>query len=257
MIVFWTRDPSPLLPHLKDLERGGYHYYFLYTIMDNPLILDPHSPGLARSTRTFRDLADLIGPQKVIWRYDPIVFSRETTPDFHKRKYERIAGELRGYTRRCVISTVSLYRKTSRRLGAASVALSSCRVEEYEDLMAFIAHVARHHGMEVFTCAQANDLVAQGIMHGKCIDDRYIQETFGLQVERRKDPSQRKECGCVVSKDIGMYDSCLFGCTYCYATSSLAKARENHGKHDQESPSLIPEKARLAEGLNPLPRSSS
>ena len=239
VIVFWTRNPSPLLHHLKDLDRAGYHYYFLYTIMDNPLILDPHSPPLEKSTRTFVALADMIGSEKVIWRYDPIVFSRETTPDFHKKKFEKIARELRGHTTRCIISTLNLYKKTSLRLKAAAVEMNSCEGEEYNNLMAFMAQSARHCGMAIFSCAQEGDLAAYGISHGKCIDDRYIKNTFGLEVTNRKDPSQRRACGCVVSKDIGMYDSCLFGCVYCYATISLEKARENQRMHDPEASSVL------------------
>ena len=91
-IVFWTRNPSPLLPHLKDLDSDGYHYYFLCTIMDNPPILDPHCGPWEKSTRAFRALADMIGPEKVAWRYDPIVFTRETTLDFHKKKYAEAQG---------------------------------------------------------------------------------------------------------------------------------------------------------------------
>jgi hypothetical protein len=108
--------------------------------------------------------------------------------------------------------------------------------------MAFMAQAARDSGMDIFSCAQESDLAAYGIGHGKCIDDRYIKETFGLEVTGRKDPSQRKACGCVASKDIGMYDSCLFGCVYCYATTSLDKARENRGRHDPKAASLIPQR---------------
>jgi hypothetical protein len=243
VIVFWTRNPSPLLPHLKILNGDGYHYYFLCTIMDNPSFLDPLSPSLEKSTGAFRALADLIGPEKVIWRYDPIVFSRETTPDFHRKKYENIANQLEGYTTRCIISALSLYKKTSLRLKAAAVEMSPCEGEEFNKLMASISQSARHCGMDIFSCAQEGDLAAYGIRHGKCIDDRYIKETFGLEVTSGKDPSQRRDCGCIVSKDIGMYDSCLFGCIYCYATSSLARARGNQRRHDQEAPSLIPQHA--------------
>ena len=239
VIVFWTRNPSPLLHRLKDLDSDGYHYYFLCTIMDNPPILDPHSAPLENSTRALRALADMIGPEKVIWRYDPIVFTRETTLDFHKKKYEKIATELRGHTTRCIISRLNLYKKTSLRLKAASVEMNSCEGGEYNNLMAFMAQSARHCGMDIFSCAQEGDLAAYGIRHGKCIDDRYIKETFGLEVTNRKDPSQRRDCGCVISKDIGMYDSCLFGCVYCYATISLEKARENQRMHNPEASSVL------------------
>src|SRR4030042_2185928 len=74
VMVFWTRNPSRLLHHLKELDCAGYPYYFLYTIMDNPLILDPYSPSAEKSIRVFLTLADMIGPEKVIWRCDPFSF---------------------------------------------------------------------------------------------------------------------------------------------------------------------------------------
>ena len=93
--------------------------------------------------------------------------------------------------------------------------------------------------MEIYSCAEEIDLRGMGVLPGKCIDDAYIYKTFGLTVNEKKDPSQRKECGCVVSKDIGMYDSCLFGCQYCYATRSFDLAHRNHQQHDPQSPSLL------------------
>jgi hypothetical protein len=93
--------------------------------------------------------------------------------------------------------------------------------------------------MRVQSCAEDLIWADNGIEVGKCIDDQYISTVFDLEVSRRKDPNQRKKCGCVVSKDIGMYDSCLFGCPYCYATGSANRARNNHAMHDPDSPSLI------------------
>jgi hypothetical protein len=83
------------------------------------------------------------------------------------------------------------------------------------------------------------DLGSYGIHAGKCIDDAYIASVFGLEVNPTKDPGQRKACGCVISRDIGMYDSCLFGCQYCYATSDFGRARENYAAHDPQSPSML------------------
>jgi hypothetical protein len=93
--------------------------------------------------------------------------------------------------------------------------------------------------MQVFTCCESIDLELYGINHGKCIDDNYIHQVFNIEVNHQKDSTQRESCGCIKSKDIGMYDTCLFGCQYCYATTSFDKARENHRQHHPESPSLI------------------
>ncbi len=254
LIVFWTRNPSPLFPHFKELDAQGYRYYFLYTVMDNPRVLDPLSPSVGKAIKTLRALADLIGPEKIIWRYDPIVFTRETPPDFHMKNYEKIGKELRGYTRRSIISVVNLYKKTARRLKAASVEMIPCEREQHNKMMTFMAQAAGSFEMDIFSCAQESDLAAYGIEHGKCIDDRYIWKTFGLKVTGRKDPSQRKTCCCVASKDVGVYDSCLFGCVYCYATASHGKACQNHHKHDPKSAAILARyfgPGRSGEGLIP------
>ena len=242
VIVFWTRNPAPLLPHLKELDERGFRYYFQHTLMGNPRVLDPHTPRLESAIATFRSLADAIGPERVIWRYDPIVFSTVTTPEFHRATYRRIAEALRGYTFRSVISIVDLYRKTARHLHSLEsegVYLTPCSGEPLAQVMSSIADCAHENGMQIVSCAEEIDLGTYGIEPGKCVDDEYIKRVFGIQVSDKKDPSQREACGCVVSKDIGMYDTCLFGCRYCYATSSLEQAQANYSKHDPNSPSLL------------------
>ncbi len=242
VIVFWTRNPRPLFPFLTELDKSGYRYYFLYTLMDNPRLLDPKCPPPKVSLKTFQELADRMGPEKVIWRYDPVVFSTATPADFHKETYQRIARALQGHTRRCVISILDVYRKVQKRfreLAKQGLELLACEGEAFGDLMRTFVRAANENNMKVFSCAEEMDLQPYGIQPGKCIDDEYIFNAFGISVTPQKDPSQRKACGCVISKDIGMYDTCLFGCQYCYATTSLERAKINHKNHDPASPSLV------------------
>ena len=96
VIVFWTRNPRPLFPYLAELDERGYRYYFQYTLLNNPRAIDPKVPAMATAIQTFRELAERIGPQKVIWRYDPIVFTQLTDEAFHRQSYERIAQSLQG-----------------------------------------------------------------------------------------------------------------------------------------------------------------
>jgi len=242
VIVFWTRNASPLLRHLNELQLKGYRSIFLFTVMNNPRAVDPRCPSLREALAVLKDLSDRIGPERVIWRYDPLVFSNTTAPDFHKKTYETIARELQGYTNRSIMSVVNVYTKTRQRLTALrekGVELTECEGEAFAELMRFMACTARDNGMALSICAQDRDLTEYGILPGKCIDDHLIEEVFGLEVNHTKDPSQRKACGCVISKDIGMYDTCLYGCAYCYATTSFDKAKENYRKHDPDAPSLI------------------
>lgn len=246
VIVFWTRHPRPLIPYLAELDERGYRYYFQYTLMNNPRSIDPKGPALDVALRTFCELADRIGSEKVIWRYDPIVFSQITDAQFHRRTYEQIARQLRGHTRRSVISVVDIYPKIKKRLrtlaeqGIDLTTYAGKPSTEFDGLMRALARAANENEMEIVSCAEELDLQSYGIRPGKCIDDEYIERALRLKVTDKKDPAQRDKCGCVVSKDIGMYESCLFGCQYCYATSRFDRAQRNHDiEHHPDSPSLL------------------
>ena len=149
---------------------------------------------------------------------------------------------MQGYTRRVVVSIVDEYRKATynfRRLQKHDVTVETrLDQERLAGLMSALAQVAAACGMEVFSCAETIDLQPYGIRPGKCIDDQYLKQVFGITVSGVKDKNQRPACGCVASKDIGIYDTCLHGCAYCYA-GTIAAARKNHLQHDPDSPSLL------------------
>ncbi|MBN1667037.1 MAG: DUF1848 domain-containing protein, partial [Anaerolineales bacterium] len=245
VIVFWTRNPRPLLPYLDELDQRGYRYYFQYTLLDYPRPIETSTPPVAAALETFRALAERVGPQRVIWRYDPLLFSTVTGAGFHQATFERLAASLHGYTQRVVISVLTHYPKLAVRFqrlaeqGVTVLEPGAPPGERFESLMRSLAEVAHHHDLDICSCASELDLQPYGICPDKCIDDAYIARVFGLQVGGKKDPSQRKFCGCVLSRDIGMYDSCPFGCQYCYATTTFERARANHAQHNPQSPSLL------------------
>lgn len=245
VIVFWTRNAKPLMPYLDELDELGFKYYFQYTVLDYPKLIDNKTPPLASSIKTVKELSKRIGHERIIWRYDPIVFSEETGGSFHLSKYEEIAKALKGHTFRSVVSIVDFYSKISKRLkdlkeqGIEIVNYQSRTSTHFDSLMSSLVHVAKQNGMEIFSCAEIIDLSSYGISPGKCVDDVLIGKIFGIDTSHNKDAAQRKECGCVESKDVGMYDTCLFGCQYCYASRSFERAKINFEKHDPKSPSLI------------------
>ena len=245
VIVFWTRNPAPLLDHIEELDQLGYYSYFQYTLMDNPRAIDQKTPGLEVAIRTFKKLSERVGAERVIWRYDPIVLTEQTGVYFHIETYQKIAEQLRGFTQRSVISVVDIYRKASKRLrdlqqqGMEVIQYDGNPSKNFDKMMISLSRLAVENQMEIQSCSEEFDLSSYGIKAGKCIDDDYIYQIFGIEVKQKKDPSQRAECGCVVSKDIGMYDTCLFGCQYCYATKSFDLALRQHSEHDPDSPSLV------------------
>ena len=245
VIVFWTRNPQPLIPYLKELDQLGYRYYFQYTVMDNPRLIDTMTPSLSSSLRIFKKLSDLIGPERVIWRYDPVIISNITGIEFHTATYKNIAETLRNYTQRSVISLLDIYPKLKKRLqvlkdkGVEIVDCDNKSDKRFDELLYTLAGVAEQNKMEIVSCAEDPDLTKYNIQPGKCIDDDYIERVFGISVTNKKDPTQRKACGCVVSKDIGVYNTCLSGCQYCYATTSFEKAKALYKKHNPDSTSMV------------------
>jgi hypothetical protein len=243
VIVFWTRNAHPMLRYLSDMDHMGYRYYFHYTITGNTRLLDPYCPEPMDAVRSFLKLSESIAPDRVIWRYDPIVFTAKTDEIFHRDMFEFLASNLRGFTKRVVVSLVQRYKKNRRRLrteddaGPLLMDISDTRLGVF---MNSLASIAAANGLEILSCAQEKDLSPFGIKAGSCIDPDLIKQLFELNVSRRKDPGQRPACRCVVSRDIGAYDTCIYGCRYCYATTTLEKARRRFQAHDPLSPMLAP-----------------
>lgn len=284
--VFWTRNPAPLLPHLPELQRLGYTFYFHFTLNAYPRTLEPHSPPVELSVRRFRELADRIGPHRLFWRYDPIVLGQggELRLDaaYHLRRFQQLARSLAGATGRCYTSFVSLYRKTASRLRACDFAASAAPGEpERRELARQMAELAAQFGIAVYACCDdalvdcpacrpspgspptSVDARARGpickpgvarageaalrvcapgphVHKARCVDPAVLEslrEGLGRQLAARP---TREQCGCFESVDIGAYDTCLFGCVYCYATRSDALARARYRAQRPTSPVLAP-----------------
>jgi len=245
-IVFWSKNPRPLMARLNELD-SGYRYYFQFTLNDYPPVFEPNVPGLGERLDTFRTLSDRVGPDRVVWRYDPIVVSSVTPPDYHLERIDGIASSLRGYTRRLVISLLDFYSKTEGRLSRLSsetgtmfrdIALPAYRTELLA-LARRIRGIGDGHGLEVSSCAEAVDLGDAGIPHGACIDAALIRRLFGIEKDFPKDRGQRAECLCAESVDVGAYNTCGHQCAYCYANFSGESITKNLARHDASSPVLI------------------
>ncbi len=242
VIVFWTRNPQMLMKHLQELDRLGLRYYFQYTITGYPRTIEANVPNPYKAIETFSSLSELIGADKVVWRYDPILLTNTLDITEHKRLFSKIASSLAGKTKRVVISFSDFYAKTEKNLnkieGLVYKDILDHRIELL-DLCSYMHSVAKTFDMQIESCAEDIDVSDVGINHGKCIDDRLIKDVFGITLDSRKDVGQREACGCIKSVDIGMYNTCMHGCTYCYATFNQKTVLNNKKKHDSKSPFLL------------------
>ena len=234
-IVFWTKNPEPMLDRLDEL--AAYPYYFQFTLTGYGKDMEcgvPHKKE--KMIPVFQRLSDRIGSRRVIWRYDPILFTETYTPEYHLKAFSQIADALKGYTHKCVISFVDIYAKNKKQMEE----LHAYELKE-TDLMDFaekLSEMAKKNGMTVASCAEHTDLTECGIAPGCCIEKALIEELAGYPIKAAKDKNQRPACGCVESVEIGTYDTCKNGCRYCYANVSKERVRQNCEKYDSNAPLL-------------------
>ena len=237
-IVFWTRNASPIIPHLKELDERGFIYYFQYTVVGYPRGLDPKSPSLDATIKTVRKLSTIIGKNRVVLRYDPIILNPDITYKWHQNNFVKITSALADFVDKVVISIVDPYSHAKKRTRAKNEAIIYS-IEEYQKLLEMIVDEASNRGLKVQSCAEKTISNAQ-IEPGSCVDAVKIYNLKGYSMPKRlKLHKQRKGCMCNVSVDIGVNNTCGHGCLYCYATKNHEKALEALKKHDPNWTSLV------------------
>ena len=217
-IVFWTKDPEPMIPLLDKIDAMGYRYYFQFTLTPYDRTLEPHLRDKTCIIRTFAGLSRRIGRDRVLWRYDPILLNDTLDMAYHREQFRRLCDVLSPYTPTVTISFVDMYAKI------ISPLVRIISEAEMLELAAFFGETAGEFGLGIRACCEAADLTPCGIHPASCIDPHVLKNLCGRPLHLPRDRNQRPGCGCVASIDIGAYNTCRSGCVYCYANSHGEKA---------------------------------
>lgn len=281
VVVFWTKNPAPMLPYLDELDKRGIKYYFQVTLNDyENEHFEPCVPLLSDRIEIFKQLSRRIGKEKVIWRFDPLILTDKVTPRVLLNKIWHVGNAIKGYTDKLVFSFIDVigYRKVQLNLVSETSSFTKDNIEQAEFNEAQMNEMAlgiaklrdywKNEGwnLQLATCAEKIDLAKYDIEHNHCIDGDLMERLWGDDYELKyylntgklpekdmfgeypplpqkrknlKDTGQRKICGCMVSKDIGMYNTCRHLCVYCYANTSKSAVLNNKDKHTDNSESII------------------
>lgn len=240
VIVFWTKYSGNLLFDLPLLDEMGIHYYFQYTLNDYlNEDLEPGIPLLEERTQNFKTLSTAIGKDKVIWRFDPVLLSDTISVDTVLSRIKAIGEQIHPFTKKLVFSFIDIekYKKVK-----SNVKVQKIRELDTEERAAFVeglVHLNEAWGLELATCGEDELYDSYGIKKNSCIDGGLIGSLFPEDLEllaflkknNKKDSGQRASCGCIWSKDIGQYNTCIHMCRYCYANRSETDARKNYQSH--------------------------
>lgn len=243
-IVFWSKNPKPLISKLEEIDAMGYKYYFQFTITPYDNAIERSLPDKSEILETFKLLSNKIGKDKVIWRYDPIILNDRLNINYHIESFERIISELSGYTDECIISFVDPYNKTKRNMGNDFIRLIT--KEEMNNIAEEIAKIASKYKVRIKTCAEAIELEKYGIEHASCIDRTKIENIIHCPLsDKLKKDDQRENCGCIQCIDVGAYNTCKNNCLYCYATFNQDEVIKNSKLHNPKSALLIGESSNI------------
>ena len=250
--VFWTKNLAPFLPALEEVRESGYPFVVQYSINGYPRSLEFSVTDASRSVKHMKWLRDRFGPMVAVWRYDPVVFTSATDPDFHIRNFSQLASELRGQTNEVVVSFAQIYRKTERNMNWASKEFGFTWEDPKDDLKRQLAEefasIARQHGMQLNMCSQPQ-YAKFGIGEAQCVSGARLSSVLGEQFKVSR-KGNRPDCACDASRDIGAYDTCPHGCVYCYAVQNRELARQRYGHHDPDGEYLFEPDPGVAEEQN-------
>lgn len=237
-IVFWTKNPTIMLPYLDQIK--DYTYYFQFTLTAYGPDVEKNLPSKNKIIiPTFQRLSREIGKERIIWRYDPIFFNEQYSMEYHCKYFEVLASKLSDYTEKCTVSFMDMYRNTEKNVRGLSIVKDTYEMQV--ELLQRFVEIAKKYGLYIDTCAEIGNFHNIGVEHAHCIDRERIERIGGFKLNVDKDRNQRAECGCVASIDIGAYNTCKNGCLYCYANYSSKTVEKNFGMHNPDSPLLFGE----------------
>ena len=263
LVVFWTKNPRPMFKHLDYLDKNIPNYYFQFSLNDyNKEKYEAKVPSVESRIKTFKELSQRLGKKRVVWRYDPLILTKDIDVNELLRRVKNIGNQIHEFTEKLVFSFVDIdiYKKVENNLKKEDVPYIEWTTQNMEEFAKGISQINKDWGLQLGTCSEKIDLDKYGIVHNKCIDDDLMIDLFshdsqlmdflGVEIKQPdlfsdgeiiktrnlKDKGQREDCGCIMAKDIGQYNTCPHECNYCYANASKEIAKKNYKRY-LENPS--------------------
>lgn len=228
-ILFMTKDPTPMVKHIDELSEMGMNFSFQVTITPYGKDIEPGVQRKKKIIDSFKNISEIVGKDRMIWRYDPIILNDDIDIEYHREGFSYLLNELHGYTERCVISFIDIYDKF-RELGSS---LRNVGTNEMISIGGMLSFISKDSGIGISQCSAGTDLSLQGISNTACISREYMRE-MNIPYEEFTTPL-RDGCTCVKNIDIGEYDTCGHDCIYCYAnkTSKTSRSRKTYDSNGE------------------------
>ena len=268
LVVFWTKNPKTFMKHLDWCDKNIPNYYFQFSLNDyDKERYEAKVPSVESRIKTFKELSQRLGKKRVVWRYDPLILTKDIDVNELLKRVKNIGDQIHEFTEKLVFSFVDIdiYKKVENNLKKEDVPYIEWNETSMDEFAQGISQINKNWGLQLGTCSEKIDLDKYGIVHNKCIDDDLMIDIFahdtqlmdflGVEIKQPdlfsvgeiiktrtlKDKGQREDCGCIMAKDIGAYNTCPHECNYCYANASKEIAKKNYQRYleDKERESIV------------------
>mgnify|MGYP000696463257 CR=1 FL=1 len=162
LLVFCTKNPYPILPHLKSLSI--FDTFWHVTITPYGRDIEPNVPSKRDILSAFQYLSHQIGANRIVWRYDPILINHTYTTAYHIEAFRSMAETLQGYTHQVVISFIDLYEKTKRNFPEARPVSAHDQVL----LVNAFSEIAKKTGLAIHLCCESAILERDNVDANGC-----------------------------------------------------------------------------------------
>ncbi len=233
-LMFCSKNYKPILKYMKEINET-YRIICHYTITAYGKDVEPNVPSIDDSIDTLIKLSKIVGKEKVLWRYDPILLTKHYIIQKHIETFRYMAEKISPYVQRCIFSFVEMYKKLEYNMPEIIPFTSEDKILIVREL----GKIAKENHLYIQTCGTDENYEKYGIHLSGCTTTEILEKANHVKYKNIKAKGMRKGCHCIPSRDIGAYDTCLNGCKYCYANKRPDLAQENAKLHDKHSPLLI------------------
>lgn len=206
-----------------------------YTITAYGKDIKSKVPTIDQSIKTLERLSDIVGRNKILWRYDPLLLTEKYTVEKHLETFENMAQEIAPLVYRCIFSFVDIYKKVEENMPE----IIPLTEEDKVKLLKGIGEISERHNLYTQTCATNESYEKYSIHPAGCTTREILEQAHGVVYKNVKASGIRQNCHCIPSRDIGAYNSCLSECKYCYANRKPDMPKNVIKLHDEKSLLLL------------------
>lgn len=232
-ILFCTKNPIPILKHLKEIDKPILFHVTLTPYKED---IEPNVPSKGKIIEAIKELSNIIGIDNLYIRYDPVFISDKYNIEYHKKAFERMCFLLNGYVNKIIVSFIDDYKNV--RFNNKTLKIKEFTEKDYKEIGISFSGSAKKYGMTVQTCFEDRNLSEYGFKVGECLSHELAYKMTG-KAYKNWNARKGKKCNCVQMVDIGSYNSCKHFCKYCYANFDEKKVYDNFKNHDSNSSLLI------------------